>query len=707
MEVEQRFQSFKIHFQAASRHWLSHRQTAIIEALLMDTLKKLTRIRFPLWTALLALDAAALLAYGLYLGWLGFYWDDWIWMYFSGRFGAATMLQIDRAYRPLAGVVLWLGSALFGENPLGWQVYNLALRLLTAIAFWWFLRRTWPKHGQQAAWAALLFLVYPGFTHQFVAVNSSRHIAPYALFLVSLGCTAAAIRDERRSRGWTWAALITSLLAMLTSEYFYGLELTRLLVIWLAMEDTQWRERLRRTFRRWLPYLLLVLTLFAWRFWVSQSYNYEVSAVDELVGQPLQGLWLLLRNLFSGIYHTLVSAWGTVLQFPNPAEWGSRVLLYYWVIVSLSALALFVYLLLLQPEDERHPGRRFSLQAVLLGGAALLAGGLPFLVTQLSIEASFPNNRALLPMTFGAALLLIGLLDLIPARAIKVALLTAALGLVMGRAYYTALEFKLDWTAQQRFFQQLSWRAPGIRPGTALLTVEMPVKYSSDNSLSGPLNQFYTEQAIADGELPYLLYYLDLRLGREKGLQSLEADTPIEKTIHLVQFEGSTSQAVVLYYDPPGCLRLLDPGYDQYLPDLPPLLQEALPLSDLSLVSPHGESAAAVDRVYGPGANVIDHCYYVEKADLLRQSGDWYAIVGLAREVDFQEFERPAELVPFIQAYAHTGDLVDALALTEMAAQDPQMHQMLCHIWTQLVSEVPLDAGHVAEIEFLRACQID
>lgn len=673
----------------------------------MNTLKKLTRIKFPQWTVPLALAGASVLAYGIYLGWMGFYWDDWVWVYFSQRFGTASLLQIDRAYRPLAGVVLWFGSALFGENPLGWQAYNLGLRLLTAISFWWFLRRMWPKHGQQAAWGALLFLAYPGFTHQFVAVNTSRHMAPYAVFLASLGCTVVAMRDARRSPVWSAAALLLSLMAMLTSEYYYGLELTRVLLIWLVVDQKRGGARLRQAFRRWLPYLLLVTIVFGWRLWVSQFYNYEVSAVDELAAQPLQGVGLLVSNLLTGIYHTLVSAWGTILEIPAAAEWGSRVVLYYWLIAGLSALAFFVYLTLLKPDTEENTTKRFSVQAIPLGFAALLVGGAPFLVTQLSIEASFPNNRALLPMIFGAVLLLTGLLELIPQRTVKVTLFTAALGLVMGRAYYTALEFKLDWTAQQRFFQQLSWRAPGIEPGTVLLTLEMPIKFSSDNSLSGPLNQFYTEQAVAESELPYLLYYLDLRLGREKGLQSLESDTPIEKTIHLVQFDGSTSQAVVLYYSPPGCLRLLHPQYDRYLPGLPDLLQQALPLSDLTLVAATGEAAARLDQVYGPTANVIDRCYYVEKADLLRHQGDWQAVVGLAKEVDFRGFENPGELVPFIQAYAHTGDLGNAIALTEMAAEDPEMVDMLCHIWAGLVTEMPLDSDQVSEVLVLQDCQAE
>jgi len=44
-----------------------------------------------------------------------------------------------------------------------------------------------------------------------------------------------------------------------------------------------------------------------------------------------------------------------------------------------------------------------------------------------------------------------------------------------------------------RFFWQLTWRAPGLKAGTALVSEDLPfVKYSSGNSLSAPLNLIYS-----------------------------------------------------------------------------------------------------------------------------------------------------------------------------------------------------------------------
>ena len=49
-------------------------------------------------------------------------------------------------------------------------------------------------------------------------------------------------------------------------------------------------------------------------------------------------------------------------------------------------------------------------------------------------------------------------------------------------------------------------------------------------------------------------------------LYALQPDLPIEQPYRAVSFSGSTSQAILLYYTPPGCVKLLDPVKDARLP---------------------------------------------------------------------------------------------------------------------------------------------
>jgi hypothetical protein len=187
------------------------------------------------WAVFIVLLVVGIGAYGLQLAHLGFYWDDWPWVWFSHIMGPKGMLKIDVEHRPLSGVVLYVGSLFSGENPLRWQLYNLSFRVGGVLALYWALAQVWPHKRRSNVWATLLFLAYPGFSQQFVAINTSRHLFPLVPFFISLGLTARALRTPERYWRNTIAAMALSLVSMFTTEYYYGLELSRLVLIWLLV----------------------------------------------------------------------------------------------------------------------------------------------------------------------------------------------------------------------------------------------------------------------------------------------------------------------------------------------------------------------------------------------------------------------------------------------------------------------------------------
>ena len=338
--------------------------------------------------------------------------------------------------------------------------------------------------------------------------------------------------------------------------------------------------------------------------------------------------------------------------------------------------------------------RGIWLQAVGLGLAAMLVSGLPFLVTSIQVDLTFPSDRTTLPFMFGASLLIAGLLDgLLRNRAAKIALLSLAVGLAVGTHFLNALSFQRDWKEQRALFSQLSWRAPGIQPGTAvfyLYNLALQDFHSTDNSLTAPLNWMYAPD-FAPGELPYMLF--DLRLRGGGTIPKLLPDEAIRKRYGRQGiFVGSTSNALIVYYTPPACLRLLHPDYDALDPLLPELLTEALPLANLARIDVSQNSSVQwLEAAFGPEPP-RDWCYYFEQADLARQSGDWQRVAQIG-EIAFNQPDRPhhaAELVPFIQAYAHLEDWERAAQLTEWALKintfsDP----LFCLVWRDLWRSTP------------------
>ena len=398
-----------------------------------------------------ALLLGCAMAYGLLLPQMGFYWDDWPWMWLAQIHGQAYLLKIDQVFRPLAGVFLWLCSLLAGQSPFAWQLLSLSFRWIGAWALFFTLSSLWPDHKERAAWTALLFLVYPGYGHQFVAVNSSRHILPLVFYFLSNGLMVQAIKDRGDKRFWLHGmALGLAILEMLSTDYYYGLELLRPLIIWLATADcASTRERLKKGLRAWIPYLILLVSLYAWRYTISKQVNYDVILPGMLSADLPGTVRLSLQAIFQQLTTSTLEAWKLALEFPIAAIDGRKKTLLFWGIVTVSSLITLVYLLLWRKDA---PSKNLGGKSILLGLAGLLVGGAPFLVTGLMMKVTFPANRLTLPMAFGASLLLVGLIDMLGwKRPVKISLIALIMGLAAGAQFQTSASFARDWDYQQAF----------------------------------------------------------------------------------------------------------------------------------------------------------------------------------------------------------------------------------------------------------------
>ncbi|HNT53801.1 MAG TPA: hypothetical protein PKG95_03760, partial [Anaerolineaceae bacterium] len=196
----------------------------------------LRKFSFPVWTLPLALLTVCALAFGLLLPKLGFYWDDWSNIHVAKLYGVPGLWAFyGDTYRPLTAWTFAVFTPLVGLSPLGWQILALALRGLTAWAFAGLMQALWPPARWQAAAAALLFLVYPVFSQQAIAVTYHRHWTGYLLYMVSLLLMVQAIRQPRRAVFLTVAALLALGGHLAIFEYYAGAELVRPLVLWLAL----------------------------------------------------------------------------------------------------------------------------------------------------------------------------------------------------------------------------------------------------------------------------------------------------------------------------------------------------------------------------------------------------------------------------------------------------------------------------------------
>ena len=652
----------------------------------------LNRISFSPWTVPLALLGLALLAYGPLIPLLGFYWDDlpYLWLYHvQGPPGFVDFVASDR---PFSAWIFMLTTTLFGETAWPYHLFALLLRWLTAWVFWWVLKYVWPGEIRAATWAAFLFLVYPGFKQQPIALIYNHHFSVLFLFLLSLVCMLLAVRKPRWFLPLTGLGLVFSA-GMFSIEYFAGLELLRPVLLWLVMDEAggSWKRKAGRVMRHWLPYLAMLGLFLYWRVFVFRFPSYQPQVVDRFLQAPLPALSELVRVVVTDFYTVVFIAWTEILQLPSgPLSW-----LAYLAIVAIGIAAVWFFLDRLkspEPTGGGVSGDRWARQALAVGSFAFLLGGLPVWITGLPVRLTYPFDRLTLGFLVGVGLVLVGHLELLfRSLVLRKVILVGLVGLSLGLHLQNANAYRRNSQILKDFLWQLTWRAPGLEPGTILLNENPPWTYYSDNSLTAPLNWTYAPGS-SSLDLSYMFYDLDVRLG--EGLPDLKKGLPVNQEYRSMRFSGSTADILAVYYRPPGCVQVLDPLYTVSYPDLPHTLQKAVSLSDLSQISLLASSPASPPPNLFGSEPERSWCYYFEKAELARQAGAWPEVVTLWENAarDSRSPAEASEWLPFMEAFARVRDWEKAEQLAEQMMKNRDLRPMVCTAWERIAESMELEA---------------
>ncbi len=621
----------------------------------------------------LTLLIATVLAYGLLIPQLGFYWDDLPMSWIRYQLGADAMTRYFSTNRPVWALLYQITTRILPHEPIYWQVFALFWRWLGAVTLWAIAEKLFPQRQKFALVLSLLFLLYPGFNQQWASYLYSHFFIVLFFFLFSFLLML---------RGKTIPALIFSALNLWMMEYFFVLELIRPFLIWTSLEAESLpaRRRLTRTLSLWTPYLaVFALAVFS-RFFIFNNQIYGFSIKNELLKTPIETIALLFKNIFSSLWVVSGAAWALVFQFPGPLADGPRItLIYLMVVIAVSALILLGWRNQ-PPTGDAFPGS--ARWIITLGVIMLLLGGPPFWLVNVPVSLGFPANRATLSFLLGVSFIFAGLLELVPSK-IKYPIAVGFIALAAGRQFLWANEFRRDWTNHKNLFWQMTWRAPGLEKNTVVLINE-ELEYYADNSLSAVLNWVYAPDNHTD-IVDYVLFYPTNRTDL-----SLSLDTPVKYDFLAGNFSGNTSQAVVFYFSPPRCLRLLDPEIDSQNRLIPEdsLLRNAALLSSSAPILSH--SIARMPEVYMPEP-AHGWCYYFEKADLARQQSDWETVTQLGDAAfSLDDYPNdPVERFVFIEGYAHTTDWEKAVELSQASYKVSKNYvaPLLCKLWDRIERE--------------------
>jgi len=97
----------------------------------------------------LSLLVICILAYGVLIPALGFYWDDFPYIWINHLFGPEGYPDFVSSDRPHSAWIFMGLTTLLGEKPLGYHLTSLLLYWLCAVLFWALLRLIWQRHEQE------------------------------------------------------------------------------------------------------------------------------------------------------------------------------------------------------------------------------------------------------------------------------------------------------------------------------------------------------------------------------------------------------------------------------------------------------------------------------------------------------------------------------------------------------------------------------
>jgi len=111
-----------------------------------------------------------------------------------------------------------------------------------ALLLFWVFRMLWNDKKLFTTAMAALFLIYPGFLRQPMAITYHTHLTVLLLSILSIGLTIAAFKAK--TMRWkivlTALSVLTGITYLALIEYFVGMEAARLaIIIFLYFKEKQ------------------------------------------------------------------------------------------------------------------------------------------------------------------------------------------------------------------------------------------------------------------------------------------------------------------------------------------------------------------------------------------------------------------------------------------------------------------------------------
>lgn len=634
------------------------------------------------WFGIAAVALFGLIAYlPLSKSW-GFYYNDWHPV--LGHITNTSLMTLFKADRPVLGLIYTFTVKVLGNDPFLWQLFAIALRIFTGFALYTILIQLWPKQKVPVTMMAALFVVYPGFMQQPIALTFSNHLIGLSIALLSISANLFGLRLDKRQRVkkiiFLLAAVGMAGLYLIIYEYMIGLEVVRWILIWYLLFPQSW-FKLRKNFLIWLgkvwAYFLPLLGVLYFRLFMFESTRPTMN-VDMLLESYKSSPFLMIQQVITEFFHALMNT--AVFAYAVPLYERlvqiDFVYLMGGLLLSAAAILLFLYLpkLLNTKAAEADTSQAdWAKEAVILGVLFTFVTLVPIVLTGRPVRFSTLLDRYTLQSSFGVTMMIVGLAYWVFRNKSRLVFISVFIALSMTFQFANGVYWKYHWDAQKDLFWQVYWRAPQIKPDTVILALQ-PDAYAfrEDEDTYAPLNLIYypdegfihiVSEVLADDTV-------DPLLNQSKTYRSYRT----------VRFKRDFSQALVISNtNPETCVHIIDGRHPELIQGEEALIKLAAPYSQIDQIMTDRQADLPPVKPFGlePSHN---WCYYYQKMELARQVGDWAGVVELVGEATSLGYAPSdiSEWNPILEGYAGMGDWDSAWEIINRFRANESYNQNYC-----------------------------
>jgi hypothetical protein len=442
---------------------------------------------------------------------------------------------------------------------------------------------------------------------------------------------------------------------------------------------------------------VVIITFYFLRYLLFPVVGIEGSTSNLLSELLPGGILAFLQTVFRELVNLVFGSWYRTFEplqiLLNDISW---IISIFIGILAGGIAAIYLAKLEVSPKMEENStiNSLFLPQSFVLGSAALLLGLLPYWVTGMASNSPVAQSSYLMTAMFGLSILVIaGLESAIANKERRLLLFCILIGLAVAYHLRIANDYRWQWKDQNRFYWQLYWRAPDIQPETTLFS-DSP--FFTDNGGSIPFTASLDLLYAPDESVTGFSYLFN-------SLNSNQSELKLEDAVP----PGSQNRLITLTYEPENsnCLWVLAPS-DVERPQVSKLARDSIQYTNLDRIGNNpGDRAALLETLFGKEPERT-WCYFYQKAELARQSGDFESIGKLGDQLRKAGYEpnNVQEWLPFIDGYAKLNQWSEARKLSDLVYQtQPSFSDWLCSSWERILTEVKPDVENKAKIDEMLA----